>query len=120
MLTTPGTYQGIFVPVIGRIKSKLERLGPHALSASYRLVVKTGRKSPERDSLRFRAVRFGRMRTGIVINVSPADRTRLEAVVSDRNSPQKHVWRARIVLLSAAGCGTNEIMREAGVAKTAV
>lgn len=60
------------------------------------------------------------MRTGIVIDVNAADRTRLEAVVADRNSPQKHVWRARIVLLSAAGCGTNEIMREAGVAKTAV
>jgi hypothetical protein len=28
------------------------------------------------------------------------------------------VWRAGIVLLSAAGCGTNEIMREAGLAKT--
>jgi transposase len=60
------------------------------------------------------------MRTGIVITVSAADRARLEAVVADRNSPQKHVWRARIVLLTAAGCGTNEIMREAGVAKTAV
>ena len=33
------------------------------------------------------------MRTGIVINVGPADRTRLEAVIADRNSPQKHVWR---------------------------
>ena len=40
--------------------------------------------------------------------------------MADRNSPQKHVWRARIVLLTAAGCGTNEIMRQAGVAKTAV
>ena len=60
------------------------------------------------------------MRTGIVIDVSAADRARLEAVVADRNSPQKHVWRARIVLLTAAGCGTNEIMRQAGVAKTAV
>jgi len=60
------------------------------------------------------------MRTGIVIHVSTTDRTRLEAVVADRNSPQKHVWRARIILLTASGCGTNEIMREAGVAKTAV
>jgi transposase len=60
------------------------------------------------------------MRTGIIVDVSPADRKRLEAVVADRNSAQKHVWRAQIVLLSAAGCGTNEIMREAGVAKTAV
>jgi transposase len=60
------------------------------------------------------------MRTGITIEVSPADRERLLAVASDRNSPQKHVWRARIVLLTAQGLGTTEIMREARVAKTAV
>jgi transposase len=60
------------------------------------------------------------MRTGISFSVSSADRTRLEAIVADRNSPQKHVWRCRIVLLTAAGLGTNAIMREAGVAKTAV
>jgi hypothetical protein len=65
-------------------------------------------------------VRVRGMRTGIVIDVSSADRARLEAVVADRNSSQKHVWRARIVLLSVAGVGTNEIMRQAGVAKTAV
>lgn len=34
------------------------------------------------------------MRTGITIEVSAADRARLEAIVADRNSPQKHVWRA--------------------------
>ena len=60
------------------------------------------------------------MRTGFTIQINAADRARLEAVVADRNSPQKHVWRARIVLLTAAGCGTNEIMRQAGVSKTAV
>ena len=60
------------------------------------------------------------MRTGISIDVTAADRRRLEAVVADRNTPQKHVWRARIVLLSAAGVGTTTIMREAGVSKTAV
>ena len=60
------------------------------------------------------------MRTGFIIQITAADRARLEAVVADRNSPQKHVWRARIVLLTAAGSGTNEIMRQAGVAKTAV
>ena len=60
------------------------------------------------------------MRTGISFTVSTADRARLEAIVADRNSPQKHVWRCRIVLLTAAGLGTNAIMREAGVAKTAV
>ena len=41
------------------------------------------------------------MREGITL--SAGDRSRLEAVVADRNSPQKHVWRARIVLLTAAG-----------------
>ena len=60
------------------------------------------------------------MRTGVSFTVSTADRARLEAIVADRNSPQKHVWRCRIVLLTAAGFGTNAIMREAGVAKTAV
>ena len=60
------------------------------------------------------------MRTGISIDVVPADRVRLDAIVADRNSPQKHVWRARIVLLTGAGVGTAEIMRTAGVSKTAV
>ena len=60
------------------------------------------------------------MRTGISFTVSPDDRACLESIVADRNSPQKHVWRCRIVLLTAAGLGTNAIMREAGVAKTAV
>jgi transposase len=49
-----------------------------------------------------------------------ADRSRLEAIASDRNSPQKHVWRSRIVLLTADGKCAAEIMREAGVAKTCV
>jgi len=60
------------------------------------------------------------MRTGITIDVTPADRVRLDAVIADRNSPQKHVWRARIVLLSADGHGTAEIMRLTGKAKTCV
>ena len=59
------------------------------------------------------------MRTGIV-EVSAASRVRLEALVADRNSPQKHVWRAKIILLTADGCGTNEIMRRTGKARTAV
>jgi len=60
------------------------------------------------------------MRTGIAISLTPADDVRLSAVVADRNSPQKHVWRAQIVLLSAQGVGTNEIMRVTGRAKTCV
>ena len=46
------------------------------------------------------------MRTGVIIDVSPAERERLAAIATDRNSPQKHAWRARIVLLTAEGCGT--------------
>ena len=40
------------------------------------------------------------MRTGVTISVSAADRRRLEAIVADRNTVQKHAWRARIVLLT--------------------
>src|SRR5205085_1077071 len=58
------------------------------------------------------------MRTGITVDVKAADRARLEAIVADRNSPQKHVWRARIVLLTADGLGTNEIMRQTAKSKT--
>ena len=43
------------------------------------------------------------MLTGISISLSPSDRARLAAIAADRNSPQKHVWRAQIVLLSADG-----------------
>jgi len=60
------------------------------------------------------------MRTGRVVEVSAADRARLRAIVADRNSPQKHVWRAEIVLLTADGIGTAEIMRRTDKAKTAV
>jgi transposase len=60
------------------------------------------------------------MRTGITISVTTADRERLLAIRTNRNSLQKHVWRADIILLTAEGHGTAEIMRRAGVAKTAV
>ncbi|MEO1599868.1 MAG: IS630 family transposase, partial [Pseudomonadota bacterium] len=60
------------------------------------------------------------MRSGISITVSTADRRRLEDIVTDRNSAQKHVWRARIILLTDDGLGTAAIMREAGVSKTCV
>ena len=43
------------------------------------------------------------MREGIIVEVNAADRARLEAVVADRNSPQKHVWRAGIILATAEG-----------------
>ena len=60
------------------------------------------------------------MRTNISFTVTPVDTDRLRAVVKDRNAPQKHVWRAQIVLLSGKGVGTNAIMRETGKSKTCV
>jgi len=60
------------------------------------------------------------MRTGIFIAVSLSDRGRLEALVKDRNAAQKHAWRAAIVLLTADGLGTVEIMRRTGKSKTCV
>ena len=60
------------------------------------------------------------MRPGILITLSPSDRCRLETIAADRNTPQKHVWRAEIVLLSAEGVGTVEIMRRTGTSKTCV
>src|SRR5487761_2800747 len=65
-------------------------------------------------------MRVWRMRTGISITLKPADRRRLKALARDRNTPHKHVWRAEIVLLSADGIGTNEIMRRTGKSKTCV
>jgi transposase len=52
--------------------------------------------------------------------LTTADRAELEAVVANRNSPQKHVWRAKIVLLTAEGHGTSEIKRRTGKAKTVI
>ena len=44
------------------------------------------------------------------IRLSAADRSELETVAANRNSPQKHVWRAKIVLLTADGHGTADII----------
>src|SRR4051795_7166243 len=60
------------------------------------------------------------MRTGVKFCLSPEGRKRLEAIVASGNSPQKHVWRARIVLLSADGIGTVEIQRRTGKAKPTI
>lgn len=60
------------------------------------------------------------MRNGITITLGETDRRRLVTLAADRNIPQKHVWRARIVLMSADGVGTHAIMAETGTAKTTV
>src|SRR3984893_2404479 len=61
-----------------------------------------------------------RMRTGISITVTPDDRRRLEAIVGDRNAKQKHVKRAKVILATGEGCGTNEIMRRSELSKPVV
>ena len=60
------------------------------------------------------------MRTGIRIEVTASDKARLEAVIAARSSPQKHVWRARIILLTDQGLGTLAIMAATGKSKTCV
>jgi hypothetical protein len=60
------------------------------------------------------------MRSGVEVRPGPGDRERLEAVIASRNSPQKHVWRAQIVLLSADGVGTMEIQRQTGKGKPTI
>ena len=54
------------------------------------------------------------------IRLSAADRSELETVAANRNSRQKHVWRAKIVLLTADAYGTADIMRATGKAKTVI
>ena len=65
-------------------------------------------------------MRVWEMRKGIIVTVDAADRSRLEAVVANRNSPQKHAWRCRIVLLTVEGLGTAAIMRQTGKSKSVV
>ncbi len=50
-------------------------------------------------------------RDDICLYLCPTDREQLQALLTDRNTPRKVVWRAEIVLATADGCGTNEIMR---------
>jgi hypothetical protein len=49
------------------------------------------------------------MRADLTLTVCPVRHVRPDAIVTDHNSPRKHVWRARTILLSADGCDTNEI-----------
>src|SRR4051794_16476812 len=60
------------------------------------------------------------MRTGISITITRSVRGRLEAITRDRNASQKHAWRAAIILSSADGVGTNEIMRRTSKSKTCI
>ena len=59
-------------------------------------------------------------RNDICIHVGSGNRTKLEAIISDRNSSSKAVWRAQIVLATAEGLGTNAIMKRTGKSKPCV
>jgi hypothetical protein len=60
------------------------------------------------------------MHTYIYFFVSPSDRRHLAALSRDRNTAEKHIWRAEIVMLSGKGIGTMEIMRRTATPKTGV
>ena len=62
----------------------------------------------------WRMSEFVRMWKAIDIRLGPGDRERLEAVIGSGNSPQKHVWRAQIVLLSGDGLETMASQRQTG------
>jgi transposase len=57
------------------------------------------------------------METESCIRLSPEDRARLEGLVAGRNTPQKLVWRSRIVLMWAEGAGVTAIVRATGKTK---
>jgi hypothetical protein len=59
-------------------------------------------------------------RDDICLYLGPADRAQLEVLLTDRNTSQKVVWRAGIILATADRCGTSEIMRRAGTSKPTV
>ena len=59
-------------------------------------------------------------RDDICLYLGPADRAQLEALCANRNTPRKLVWRAMIVLATADGRGTSEIMRRAATSKPTV
>ncbi len=72
------------------------------------------------DSLGHAFMRYHGMRTSSTIILSVPDRQRLEAIVRDRNTPQGQVTRARIILATDEGLGTNAMVRELGTTKNTV
>ena len=52
--------------------------------------------------------------------LNAADRSRLEAIASDRNRPRKYVDRARVVLASVGGQPAQQVAREAEVSRPMV
>jgi hypothetical protein len=59
-------------------------------------------------------------RSDICLYLGPADRAELQALLTNRNTARKLTWRAGIVLATAEGVGTVEIMRRTGMSKPTV
>jgi len=59
-------------------------------------------------------------RDDICLYLGPADRAEFQALITNRNTARKLVWRAEIVLATAGGHGTFEIMRRARTSKPTV
>jgi len=59
-------------------------------------------------------------RDDICLYLGPADRAELQALITNRNTARKLVWRAEIVLATAGGHGTFEIIRRARMSKPTV
>ena len=62
----------------------------------------------------------GMRRDDIYLYLGPADRAELQALITSRNTSRNLVWRAEIVLATADGHGTFEIMRRARTSKPTV
>ena len=63
---------------------------------------------------------MGRKSTREQIKLSDEEREQLVRIVKQPKSSQKHVWRARIILELASGCGLVETMRRTGMSKQTV
>jgi transposase len=59
-------------------------------------------------------------RNDISLYLSASGRERLEALIKNRNTASKQVWRAKIIVAMADGHGTLEIMRLSGKSKPTV
>jgi transposase len=57
------------------------------------------------------------MGAGTVASVTPRDRARLEAIIADRSTRQKHAARARVIVATADGRVTTKSMRRSGLSK---
>ena len=62
-------------------------------------------------------MRIWGMTTESHVRLSPEDKVELEGWVAGRNTPQKLVWRARIVLMWAQGAGGAAIVEATGKTK---